>query len=250
MSPPQRACHHHHVTSHSNERARLSEYNRWLRVPSPSGVLMRWFLAERGAFFVNGPLLRLPAELNLTGAERLLDIGTGRGALLRLLDRQLAFERDPVGLDFSRPMLRLAADDEASAGRPSALVQASAARLPFADGSFQLVLCGHMLKHLDDDELRDLLDEVYRVLSPGGLALLWDFAPTGLRLLDAFNQLLIASHVKDPYLRSTATLMRFADEAGFPFVTDALLRPFLFPPIPRASVLIGRPPDEVPPPPA
>ncbi len=232
------------VTSHSNERARLSEYNRWLRVPSPSGVLMRWFLAERGAFFVNGPLLRLPDDLNLTGAERTLDIGTGRGALLRLLDRQLPFERDPVGLDFSRPMLRLAADDEARAGRPSALVLGSAARLPFADASFQLVLCGHLVKHLDDDGLRDLLDEVYRVLSPGGLALLWDFAPTGLRLLDAFNRLFITSHVKEPYLRSAATLMRFADEAGFPFVTDALLRPFLLPPIPRASVLIGRPPEE------
>ena len=237
------------VTSHSNERARLSEYDRWLRVPSPSGVLMRWFLAERGAFFVNGPLLRLPADLNLTGAERTLDIGTGRGALLRLLDRQLPFERDPVGLDFSRPMLRLAADDEARAGRPSALVQGSAARLPFADASFQLVLCGHLVKHLDDDGLRDLLDEVYRVLSPGGLALIWDFAPTGLRLLDAFNRLFITSHVKEPYLRSAATLMRFADEAGFPFVTDALLRPFLLPPIPRASVLIGRPPEEAPGPP-
>lgn len=232
------------MTSDSHERDRLSEYNRWLRVPSPSGVLMRWFLAERGMFFVNGPLLRLPEELNLTGAERILDVGTGRGALLRLLDRQLPFERDPVGLDFSRPMLKLAGNDEAKTGRPSALVQGSATRLPFADGSFQLVLCGHMVKHLEDDGLRDLLDETYRVLSPGGLALIWDFAPTGLRLLDAFNRLLIASHVTNPYMRSTASLMRFATEAGFPFVTDALLRPFLFPPIPRASILIGRPPEE------
>lgn len=232
------------MTSDSHERARLSEYNRWLRVPSPSGVLMRWFLAERGMFFVNGPLLRLPEELNLTGAERVLDVGTGRGALLRLLDRQLSFERDPVGIDFSGPMLKLAAEDEVRADRPSALVQATATRLPFVDGSFQLVLCGHLVKHLDDDGLRDFLDEVYRVLSPGGLALIWDFAPTGLRLLDAFNQLLIASHVTDPYMRTTAALMRFANEAGFPFVTDALLRPFLFPPIPRASILIGRPPEE------
>ena len=232
------------VTSDSNERARLSEYNRWLRVPSPTGVLMRWFLTERGTFLVNGPALRLPEELNLTGFERTLDIGAGRAALLRQLGQQIPFDRDPVGLDFSRPMLTLAAEDEARAGRPNALVQASATRLPFADGSFQLVLCGHLVKHLDADGLRDLLDEVYRVLSPGGLALLWDFAPTGLRLLDAFNLLCLTSHVKDPYLRSTATLMRFATEAGFPFVTDALLRPFLFPPIPRASVLIGRPPEE------
>ena len=228
----------------SPERERLAEYNRWLRIPSASGLLMRWFLSEPGAFWVNTPVLRLPTELNLTGSERTLDIGTGRGALLRLLDRQLRFERDPVGLDFSRPMLNFAAADEERAGRPSALVQATATRLPFADGSFQLVLCGHLVKHLDDDGLRDLLDEIYRVLSPGGLALLWDFAPTGRRLLDAFNLLCISSAVKEPHLRTAAALLRFAAEAGFPFVTDALLRPFLFPPIPRASVLIGRPPEE------
>ena len=230
--------------THRHERRRLSEYNRWLRAPSASGLLMRWFLGERAAFLVNGPVLRLPEDLSLDGSERLLDLGTGRGALLRQFDGQLAFKRDPVGLDFSRPMLELAATDEARSGRPSELVQGSAARLPFADASFQLVLCGHLMKHLDDDGLRDLLDETYRVLSPGGLAVLWDFAPTGRRLLDAFNMLLVTSHVKEPYLRSTATLMRFAREAGFPFVTDALLRPFIVPPIPRASVLIGRPPED------
>ena len=37
--------------------------------------------------------------------------------------------------------------------------------------------------------------------------------------------------------------MAAAEAGGFPFVTDANLRPFLFPPIPRASVLIGIPPE-------
>ena len=220
------------MTSDSHERSRLSEYNRWLRVPSPSGVLMRWFLAERGAFLVNGPLLRLPTSSTSPAPSASSTLAPGAARCCGCSTARCSFERDPVGLDFSRPMLRLAGDDEAKAGRPSALVQGSATRLPFADGSFQLVLCGHLVKHLDDDGLRDFLDETYRVLSPGGLALIWDFAPTGLRLLDAFNLLCIASHVKDPYMRSTASLMRFADEAGFPFVTDALLRPFLFPPDP------------------
>ena len=44
-------------------------------------------------------------------------------------------------------------------------------------------------------------------------------------------------------LRSTGTLRAHADAAGFGFTRDADLRPFLFPPIPRASILIGIPPE-------
>ena len=45
-------------------------------------------------------------------------------------------------------------------------------------------------------------------------------------------------------LRSTQTLIALAEEIGFPFVTDADLRPFLVPPIPRSSVLVGIPPED------
>jgi hypothetical protein len=39
-------------------------------------------------------------------------------------------------------------------------------------------------------------------------------------------------------------LRRLAEESGFTFTRDADLRPFLLPPIPRASILIGKRPDE------
>ena len=223
-------------------RARLADYERWLRRPSLSAIAMRWLLGEQGAFLINTPAVRLPSELRLDRSERVLDIGCGRGALLRQLDRQLHFERDPVGLDFSRAMLGLAAADEARAGRPSALVRGSAIALPFAAERFSLVLCGHLLKHLDDDAVRDLLDNIWRVLAPGGLAVLWEFAPTGRRRLDAWNRRWLTAGVQPQRLRSTARLLALARGAGFPFATDAELRPFLVPPIPRASVLIGRPP--------
>ena len=226
------------------ERAHLADYERWLRRPSLSAIALRWLLGEQGAFLINTPVLRLPTELRLDGSERVLDIGCGRGALLRQLDRQLHFERDPVGLDFSRAMLGLAATDEARAGRPSALVRGSAVALPFAAARFDLVLCGHLLKHLEDDAVRDLLDEIWRVLAPGGLAVLWEFAPTGRRRLDAWNPRWLTTGVQAPRLRSTLQLLALARGAGFPFATDAALRPFLVPPIARASVLIGRPPDD------
>ena len=226
------------------ERDRLAEYERWLSSPSLRAIATRWLLGEPGAFLLNTPVLRLPSELRLDGSERVLDIGCGRGALLRQLDRQLRFARDPVGLDSSRALLRLAGRDEARAGRPSALLRASATALPFAAASFTLVLCGHLLRHLDDAAVRDLLDEIWRVLAPGGLAVLWEFAPTGRRLLDGWNRRWLSPGVAAPRLRTTAQLLALAGAAGFPFGADAELRPFLAPPIPRASVLIGRPPDD------
>lgn len=197
-----------------------------------------------GQWFANAPLYRLKANLKLDHTVRLLDVGVGRGAVMRMLDDALGCDRAPVGLDISRAILRRAAADEDNAERGAGLVQGSATALPFADGSFNLVLCGHLVKRLDDDAVRALFIEVRRVLEPGGLALVWEFGPTGNRALDAWNARTLSTGVRRPRLRSTRTLRRLAEEAGFTFTRDADLRPFLLPPIPRASVLVGRPPDE------
>ncbi|MEM8997935.1 MAG: class I SAM-dependent methyltransferase, partial [Acidobacteriota bacterium] len=43
-------------------------------------------------------------------------------------------------------------------------------RLPFASGSFDLVLASHVLEHIVEDDVA--LSEIYRVLRPGGQAIL------------------------------------------------------------------------------
>ena len=230
--------------SYDGERARLQEYERFLRGPGLGATVMRWLMGPQGAFVVNGPLLRLPEELGLEPQLRVLDIGCGRASVLRSLDEQVRFERAPVGLDFSRAMLSLAQRDETRSRRSMALVQGSATALPLAGQAFDLVLCGYVAKHLDDDRLRGLLDEIWRVLAPAGLALIWEFAPTGRAALDAWNARWISRRVRAPRLRSSRTLLTFAERAGSPFAIEAGLRPFLLPPIPRASILFGRPPED------
>ena len=167
MSDPGR-----YPVSSSAQRARLDEYDRWLRRPGVGATVMRWLMGPQGAFVVNGPLLRLRSELGLDPTQRVLDIGCGRTSVLRFLDDRVRFEREPVGLDFSEAVLALARRDEAGGRRRSALVRGGATTLPFAERAFELVLCGYVAKHLDDDGLRDLLDEIWRVLAPGGLALI------------------------------------------------------------------------------
>lgn len=196
-----------------------------------------------GQWAVNSPLMKLPENLALRREQRWLDIGCGRGTLLRLVDQRVGFETPPTGVDFSMEALRLARQDARQHRHELRLAGGTATALPFQDQSFDLITCGYLIKHLTDAELDRFLGEVRRVLAGGGLALLWEFAPSGSRRLDAWNRRVLGPRVHDPILRSTSTLLEHAEQTGFEFTRDAVLRPFFFPPIPRASILVGRAPE-------
>ena len=230
------------------ERARRGvAHERWLRAAAPGARALRW-LQGPGQWAANTALYRLAESLKLDATARLLDIGCGRGSVLRTLDDQLHLDVPPVGIDLSRETLALAQRDEDNPRRGAGLLQGSALSLPLRDGAFSAVTCGYVLHRLDDDEARALFYEIGRVLEPGGLAVLWDFGPTGNAGLDAWNARVIAAGAPagapPPRLRSAQTLRRLATEVGFPFTHYADLRPFLLPPIPRASLMVGRPPDD------
>jgi SAM-dependent methyltransferase len=53
---------------------------------------------------------------------------------------------------------------------PKAMVKMDVSDIRYPDGSFDIIYCSHVLEHVPDD--RRALDEFYRVLSPGGYALL------------------------------------------------------------------------------
>jgi ArsR family transcriptional regulator len=106
---------------------------------------------------------------------RVLDIGTGTGRLLELLAPRAAAA---TGVDASRAMLALARARLAREGLSHAGVRlADMYRLPFADGSFDLVLMQMVLHHADDPPAA--LAEAARVLRTGGRAVVIDLAPHG-----------------------------------------------------------------------
>jgi ubiquinone/menaquinone biosynthesis C-methylase UbiE len=185
---------------------------------------------------VNTPVFKLHDELQLRPETRLLDVGCGSGALIELLAARVAFRRPPTGIDLSATMLRLGTPQRIS------LVEGSGTQLPFADESFDVVTCAHVAKHLDDASLIAMLAEIRRVLSFGGIAVIWEFAPTRSRLLNRWNELVITLGVRGCNLRGYTTLSAFALEAGFEWVSNAHLRPFIYPPIPRVSVIVGKAP--------
>jgi SAM-dependent methyltransferase len=122
------------------------------------------------------------------------------------------------------------------------LVQGAGDALPFADDRFELVLAGHALRHLPDERVLTALREVRRVLKPGGLFLAWDFGPTRSQALNRWHGWLLSQAEGTARLRSYRQLRTLAIEAGFDWVDQAHLRPFVFPPIPRVSIVMGKAP--------
>jgi ubiquinone/menaquinone biosynthesis C-methylase UbiE len=131
---------------------------------------------------------------------RLLDIGCGTGSFLREVKRN--FPRLAVtGLDLSEPYLAVAARRLADWSRVM-LIPAAAEKLPFSDKGFEIVSCIYLFHELPPRVRRQVVDEIRRVLKPGGTLIFVDSLQTGDEpdydaLLDYFP---IAFH--EPYYAS------------------------------------------------
>lgn len=100
------------------------------------------------------------------GTGRVLDLGTGDGYLLaQVLDRFP--ESKGVGLDFSATMLEASWARFGDDSRVR-LVEHDLSRPLPEMGSFDLVVSGFAIHHLDDERKRALYGEVLAVLEPGG----------------------------------------------------------------------------------
>ncbi|HXH22268.1 MAG TPA: class I SAM-dependent methyltransferase, partial [Dehalococcoidia bacterium] len=228
-----------------SESLTARQYDRWLQGRSLSGKAYEFFASVPGSMFVNTPVFRLDRLLRLRADQRLLDVGCGRASLLQVLASRVRFEKPPVGIDLSPEMLRRARRDSARAMSPDiSLVQGSALSLPFRSELFDVVTSSYLIKHLDDAGLVRLLREMHRVLKAGGLALLWEFGPTRSESLNRWHRWLLTRGVESCNLRSFADIAAAATSSGFEWVENAHLRPFLFPPIPRVSVILGKAPEE------
>lgn len=209
---------------------------------APLRYLLGMLSSVPGSLLLNTPALNLDRELHIQPENRLLDIGCGHASLLKLLSSRVGFRRPPLGLDISRQALA-SGQREANALE---LLQANATQLPLADDSFDVVTASYLTLHLAEDGLLQMLGEIRRVLAPAGIALVWDFAPTRSEKLNTWNRHFLRHSAGGNWLRSYSTLSAYALEAGFDWVANAHLRPFLFPPIPRASVILGKAPLDWP----
>lgn len=143
--------------------------------------------------------LHLPDRTDL----RLLDVGCGNGALLRGLRGRLV---QGVGVDKSVRMVEIAT--ARSADDPELEFHiVDEPRLPFADASFDVVVSFMSFRYLDWDPM---MNEMRRVLVPGGKILIVDMAaaPLGLRDFPRFGASKIRSMVGQLRRRAFAADLR------------------------------------------
>lgn len=144
--------------------------------------------------------------MGLGPGDGVLDVACGPGNFTRDFARTVGDEGLAVGVDGSRPMLERAVRETLDEGVDNlAFVHADATSLPFVDASFDAVCCFAALNLFA--EPFEALDEIRRVLSPGGRVALFTScrpatgalrvvetafaAPAGIRMFDR-NQIVRA----------------------------------------------------------
>lgn len=233
------------------ERLAAQAYDRWLAGASlsPRGLaaLVGTAVLLPGlGHLVNAEAFRLASELRLTPADRVVEVGCAAGTLLRSLQTQVGFRTQPLGIESSPRALRLAR--RLTRGGAVAFARGFATRLPIADRSVDVILCGHRTHRLPDVALRAFYIETCRALRPGGRLLLWDYAPVA-GTAGRLNRWLLTRGVPECHLRDYAEYAHLATQSGFGSIERFDLPPFLLPPVPRVAVLLTRRdiPDEIEP---
>jgi ubiquinone/menaquinone biosynthesis C-methylase UbiE len=99
---------------------------------------------------------------------KILDVGLGRGELLRECSKIGAIG---TGIDYS-PDAVLIAKKTMSKFHNSKVLRADSRNLPFANNVFDRVFCGDVIEHMNFDDAVKSVKEMKRVLKKGGFALI------------------------------------------------------------------------------
>jgi len=117
----------------------------------------------------SGLYQEIASNLPLDGPVRVLDVGTGTGLQLKAI-HDLQPEAALYGLDLSAPAIEIART--ALEDLDVDLRVGNIREAPFKDDFFDVVTCNASMSYWEDP--RRCFNEIYRILKPGGEALLFE----------------------------------------------------------------------------
>jgi SAM-dependent methyltransferase len=158
-----------HTDTRAMKGRSFSDYRRFIRdhYDGLPGALTAFTGVVTGHAALAGRVIR-PDAFDVRGCKHILDAACGNGRYSKFLLRQADPDAVLTAFDLSPAMLRRARAHLKS-DRFSFAV-ADLTRLPYANDSFDAVVCGWVLEHLPDP--RSGLSELARLLRPGGKLLL------------------------------------------------------------------------------
>jgi ubiquinone/menaquinone biosynthesis C-methylase UbiE len=147
------------------------ETRRRKLIPEMEGPMARWYAKQRGSAPQLAGYRTQAAALaaGLPAGAAVLEVAPGPGyfsiEIARLGYRVSA-------LDISHTFAQLAADRARAEGVAVDFRQGDVAAMPFADNTFDMVVCQAAFKNFSSPVTA--LDEMHRVLRPGGVAVIQD----------------------------------------------------------------------------
>lgn len=112
----------------------------------------------------------------------MLDVGCGTGSLTIAARQKQGKDGVVIGIDPSSNMVNLAREKAEKAGVPIEFQVGVIEKLDFPDDQFDLVFSSLMMHHLPDELKLAGLEEVHRVLKPGGKLLIIELDPGAFSL--------------------------------------------------------------------
>jgi ubiquinone/menaquinone biosynthesis C-methylase UbiE len=144
------------------------------RLPRMEGAMARWYAKQRGSESQLAEYRRQAAELTsgLPDGADILEIAPGPGYLTVEFGRIGRFH--VTGVDLSRTFVEIATGYAGDQHVPVTFRTGDAESLPFPDGAFDLTVCQAAFKNFGRPVVA--LNEMYRVLRPGGTAVIHDMS--------------------------------------------------------------------------
>ncbi|QKQ76582.1 class I SAM-dependent methyltransferase [Nostoc sp. TCL240-02] len=147
--------------------------------------------------------------LTIHSDTQILDLCCGSGQTTQFL---VKLSQNVTGLDASPKSLQRARLNVPEAS----YVEAFAEEMPFADNLFDLVHISVALHEMQPQQLRKIINEVYRVLKPGGVFTLVDFhAPRNSILWPGISLFLLLFETETAWQLLKTDLAGLLTETGF-----------------------------------
>ncbi len=127
----------------------------------------RWYVSPLGQAYAASLGRILQPWLASSAGQSVLDIGCGPGLVM---ERLFPPDARITGMDCSFEMARRALDCSERASHPRPFLVGSVARIPLADGSFDMAFCINCLEFVEDRAAA--FAEIARILPPAGSAIL------------------------------------------------------------------------------